>query len=138
MSIDIVSQHIDVHQKREKIVLMDSYGATHHLYIAVSTSPADRATQIQNAIATMQANETSLEAVATANGYDLSAQQTIATAQKTTMIAAIPAAVATVAKATVATAVAALTPAATVTATTSAATTPAATIPAATPITGTK
>jgi hypothetical protein len=122
MSIDIVNQTVDVNSKCEQITLMDSYGAQYQLCVPVSTAPADRATQIQNAIALMQTNEANLVAVATAQGYNLSAQQTTATAQKATLIAAMPAAVATIAKAAVTTAVAAISAASTVSAATPTAT----------------
>jgi hypothetical protein len=108
MPIDIVSQSMMVPEKCEQITLMDDYGAQFHLYIPVSTAAADRATQIQNAIAGMQANQTAMEAVAIANGYDINGQKTAGIARKTAMIAAMPAAMATVAKAAVATAVTAV------------------------------
>lgn len=124
MSIDIVSQTIDVNAKMEQVTLMDSYGAQFQLYIPVSTAPADRTTRIQNAISLLQTNEANLEAVASAQGYDLSAAQTTATTQKAALVATMPAAVASAAKTTVTTAVAAISAAATLAATSVAATTP--------------
>jgi hypothetical protein len=82
MSIDIVSKNIDTGEKRERLILMDDYGADFHVYIPVTATAAERATSLQNAITLMQSNQDAMEAYATANGHDLSAQKAAGIAKK--------------------------------------------------------
>lgn len=85
MSIDIVASEMKVHQKRERLVLMDDYGSTHHVYIPVSQA-ANRATIIAEHVALMQANQDAMEAYATAHGHDISNQKTAGTVTKTALL----------------------------------------------------
>ena len=89
MSIDIVSKNIDTGEKRERLILMDDYGAEFHVYVPVTATATERATSLQNAITLMQSNQDAMEAYATVNGHDLSAQKAAGIAKKTALLATL-------------------------------------------------
>jgi hypothetical protein len=86
MAVDIVQSEMLTNEKREHVVLMDDYGASHHVYIPVLLG-STRQQVIQDHITQMQNRQIALEAYAATHGHDISAQKTAGTAKKQSLIA---------------------------------------------------
>jgi hypothetical protein len=87
MAADVVGNKILTAQGRELITIMDDYATEFQLYVAISDT-ANRATLISNALTQQSANQTALEAYATAHNIDLTAQKTAGIAKKQAVAAA--------------------------------------------------
>lgn len=78
---DLVNSRIIPEQGREEITLMDDYGTGLQVYVLV-TDAANRQRHIDGATATMNANQTAMEAYAATHSIDLSAQLAAGLAKK--------------------------------------------------------
>jgi hypothetical protein len=78
---EIVNNKIITAQGRELVTLMDDYGTESHVYILV-TDPANRQRYIDAATATLDSNQTAMEAYAKTHNIDLTAQKAAGAAKK--------------------------------------------------------
>jgi hypothetical protein len=85
MATDVVGSRIYGDLQMEKVTLCNDYGAVMLLQIAVSDS-ANRASLIAGAQALGDANQTALEAYATAHSLDISADKTAGLAKKAALL----------------------------------------------------
>jgi hypothetical protein len=79
--IEIVNNRIITAQGRELVTLMDDYGTESQVYILVTDS-ANRQRHIDAATATLEGNQTAMEAYAMANNIDLTAQKAAGASKK--------------------------------------------------------
>jgi hypothetical protein len=87
MPADIVQTTLLLERMQECVTLMDDYGNIHRVYINITQS-ATRAAKISAVQALMENLQTQLEAYATANGHDLSADKLPSLAAKQAKIKA--------------------------------------------------